>query len=77
MIYVNRMRALCKQRGIPTNKLAEMSDAKQSILDNIVRGLAKNPRVKILHKLVLALNMTLSEFLDFKEPNEYSLEEEG
>ena len=52
-----------------------MSDVKQSTLDNIVRGLTKNPRVKTLHKLAIAFNMTLSEFLDFNELNEYSFED--
>ncbi|MFR1213634.1 MAG: helix-turn-helix domain-containing protein [Acutalibacteraceae bacterium] len=40
-IYVKRIRELCKQRGIAINKLAVMSDVKQSTLDNIVRGLTK------------------------------------
>ena len=53
-----------------------MSDVKQSTLDNIVRGLTKNPRVKTLHKIALAFNMTLAEFLDFEELNEYSFEED-
>ena len=44
-IYVNRIRELCKQRGITINKLA------------------------------IAFNMTLSEFLDFNELNEYSFED--
>ena len=39
-IYVKRIRKLCKERGIAINKLAVMSDVKQSTLDNIVRGLA-------------------------------------
>ena len=65
-IYVKRIRSLCKERGIAINKLATMSDVKQSTLDNIVRGLTKNPRVKTLHKIAIAFNMTLSEFLDFK-----------
>ena len=75
-IYVRRIRALCKKRGIAINKLAMMSDVKQSTLDNIVRGLTKNPRVKTLHKIALAFNMTLSEFLDFDELNDYSFEED-
>ena len=74
-IYVKRIRGLCKQRGIAINKLANMSDVKQSTLDNIVRGLTKNPRVKTLHKLAIAFNMTLAEFLDFDELNDYSFEE--
>ncbi len=75
-IYVKRIRELCKQRGIAINKLATMSDVKQSTLDNIVRGLTKNPRVKTLHKLAIAFNMTLAEFLDFTELNEYAFDED-
>lgn len=75
-IYVTRIRSLCKQRGIAINKLATMSDVKQSTLDNIVRGITKNPRVKTLHKLAIAFNMTLSEFLDFEELNDYSFDED-
>ena len=75
-IYIKRIRYLCKKRGIAINKLATMSDVKQSTLDNIVRGLTKNPRVKTLHKIALAFNMTLSEFLDFDELNSYSFDDE-
>ncbi len=75
-IYVRRIRRLCKERGIAINKLAVMSDVKQSTLDNIVRGITKNPRVKTLHKLAIAFNMTLAEFLDFQELNDYSFEDD-
>ena len=75
-IYVQRIRSLCKERGIAINKLATMSDVKQSTLDNIVRGLTKNPRVKTLHKVAIAFNMTLAEFLDFDELNDYSFEDD-
>ena len=75
-IYVKRIRALCKSRGIAINKLATMSGVKQSTLDNIVRGLTKNPRVKTLHMIALVLNMTLAEFLDFDELNGYSFDDE-
>lgn len=75
-LYIRRIRQLCKERGISINHLASMSDVKQSTLDNIVRGMTKNPRVKTLHKVALALNMTLSEFLDFDELNEFSFEED-
>ena len=76
-IYVQRIRKLCKERGIAINKLATMSDVKQSTLDNIVQGNTKNPRVKTLHKIALAFNMTLSDFLDFNELNEYSFEDDS
>ena len=76
-IYIKRIKSLCKQRGIAINKLATMSDVKQSTLDNIVRGLTKNPRIKTLHKIAIAFNMTLSEFLDFDELNDYSFEDDN
>ncbi len=75
-IYVKRIRQLCQKRGIAINKLASMSNVKQSTLDNIVRGLTKNPRIKTLHKIALAFNMTVAEFLDFKELNDYSFDDD-
>lgn len=74
-IIVRRIRSLCAERGISINKLATMSDVKQSTLDNIVRGLTQNPRVMTLHKIALAFGMTLSEFLDFDELNDYSFDD--
>ena len=74
-IFVKRIRTLCNQRRISINKLATMSGIKQSTLDNIVRGLTKNPKIKTLHKIATAFSMTLSEFLDFEELNSYSFEE--
>jgi len=75
-IYVKRIKSLCKQRGISINKLSTMSDVKQSTLDNIVRGITKNPGAKTLHKLAIAFNMTLAEFLDFNELNTYSFDDD-
>lgn len=76
-IYVKRIKSLCKQRGIAINKLATMSGVNQSTLDNIVRGITKDPRVKTLHKVAIAFNMTLAEFLDFDELNNYSFEDDN
>ena len=59
------------------NKLATMSGINQSTIDNIVRGLTKNPRVMTLHKIAIAFNMTLSEFLDFRELNDYSFDDQS
>ncbi len=76
-IYVQRIRKLCEERGISINKLATMSDARESTLDNIIQGKTKNPGVKTLHKVALAFNMTLAEFLDFDELNEYSFDDDS
>ena len=74
-IYVKRIRQLCKERGFAINKLANRAGINQSTLDNIVRGLTKDPRVSTLHKVALAFNMTLAEFLDFRELNDYAFVE--
>lgn len=71
-IYVKRIRQLSKERGFAINKLAKRAGINQSTVDNIVRGLTKDPRVSTLHKIALAFNMTLAEFLDFSELNDYS-----
>lgn len=54
-LYVERICSLCNTRGISINRLATMGNVKQSTLDNIMRGLTKNPRVKTLHKIALRL----------------------
>jgi len=48
---------------------------KQSTLDNIVRGITQSPGAVTLHKIAIAFNMTLAEFLDFDELNLYSFED--
>ncbi len=75
-IYALRIRNLCKERKITINKLATLAGLKQSTVDNILRGTSKNPKVRTLHKIANVFNMTLSEFLDFPELNNYSIEDE-
>ncbi|MEA5013286.1 MAG: helix-turn-helix transcriptional regulator [Candidatus Limiplasma sp.] len=75
-ILIARVSALCKRRGIAYNKLAAMCGLNQSTIDNIVRGASKDPRIQTLHHIALGLNMTLAEFLDYPELNDYSFEEE-
>lgn len=74
-IYEQRIRTPCKQRGISINKLAEMSNVRQSSIDNIVNGRTQNPGVVNIHKIAIALNMTLAEFLDFDELNNFSFDD--
>lgn len=76
-LYVMRIKALCKQRGISINKLSTMSGINQSTLDNIIRGETRNPKAKTLHKIAIAFNMTLAEFLDYPELNNYSFEDDS
>ena len=75
-IYALRIRPVCKDRKFTINKLATLAGLKQSTIDNIIRGKSKNPKVRTLHRIANVFGMTLSEFLDFPELNDYSIDDE-
>ena len=74
-LFAMRIRQLCTKHGITINNLATLSGLKQSTIDNIIRGTSKNPKVKTLHRIANTFNMTLSEFLDFPELNDFSFDD--
>lgn len=74
-LYAKRIRALCEQRHFSIYQLSQLSGVKQSTLSNILCGHSKNQKVMTLHKIALAFSMTLAEFMDFQELNEYSFDE--
>ena len=73
-LYRDRILTLCKKRTITLNRLSTMSGVSHSTLENIVKGKSANPKVITLHKIAISFNMTLSEFLDFEELNDYSFD---
>lgn len=75
-IYAFRIRQLCQKNNITINKLATLAGLKQSTIDNILRGKSKNPKVRTLHKIANVFGLTLSEFLDIPELNDYSIDDE-
>lgn len=75
-IILKRILFLCEKRGITINKLADMSGVRQSTIHNLVCGASVNPKIRTLHKIAIAFNMTLAEFLDYKELNNYSFDNE-
>ena len=74
-LLVNRIKQLCKRKVCSINKLSTISGVKQSTLDNIMRGITKNPGIISIHKIANAFNMTLAEFLDFDELIDYSFDD--
>lgn len=76
-IIINRIVCLCQKQDLSYNKLAKLCNINQSTIDNIMRGLTKNPRIITLHRIANGLGMTLSEFLDFDELNKYSFEDQN
>jgi len=75
-IIADRIAYLCKKRGYSINKLATMSNVRQSTIDNIMHGASKNPRIQTLHKIALTFNMTISEFLDYPELDSFSFDDD-
>lgn len=73
-VLIKRIHMLCDKRKISINKLAAMCGLNQSTLNNIMRGKTKDPQIRTLHRIALGFCMTLSEFLDFPELNEYSFD---
>lgn len=74
-IISQRIVLLCKKRNITINKLATMSNVRQSTVDGIIRRTTKNPKLKTLHKLAIGLSMTVSELLDFQELNDVTFDD--
>jgi len=74
-IIASRILSLCRKRKITVNKLAGMSGLRQSTVESIVKGISQNPTIKTMHKIATAFNMTLAEFLDFPELNDYSFDD--
>jgi transcriptional regulator with XRE-family HTH domain len=71
-----RIEDLCSERNITINKLATLAGFHRSTLEHIIKDSVKDPRVKTLYKIATALNMTISELLDFPEMNEIVFDEE-
>ena len=69
-IIGKRICTLCKEKDISINRLASVSNIRQSTLQNIVAGNTKNPTLKTLNKIAKGLDMTIAEFLDFTELNQ-------
>lgn len=75
-LIITRILSLCEKRGITIYQLSKMSGVSHSTLDNIVNRNTFNPRIKTLHKIATAFSFTVAEFLDFKELNDFSFDDD-
>lgn len=76
-LLINRILSLCERRGITIYQLSQMSGVSHSTIDNLINRNTFNPRIKTLHKIATAFSLTVAEFLDFSELNNYSFDDEG
>jgi len=75
-LLIDRILSLCKKRGLTIYQLSQMSGVSHSTLDNIVNRKIFNPRIKTLHKIATGFSLTVAEFLDFDELNDFSFDDE-
>ena len=59
-----RIEQLCDENDITINRLGTLSGVTQSTIFSIIQGSSKNPGIKTIHKLCVALDVTLYEFFD-------------
>ena len=71
---VARIRALCRERGITPNGLANLSAVPQATIKSILNGESQNPGVITINKLCDAFEITFGEF--FSTADFDSLEQE-
>lgn len=70
----NRIRQLCKERGITPNRLSNISAVSQSTVKSILGNESFNPGIVTIKKLCDGLEITLGEF--FSTPEFDALEQE-
>lgn len=63
----NRIRQLCRARGITPNGLANISGVPQSTIKSILNGESRNPGTATVKKLCDALEITLGQFFSTPE----------
>lgn len=61
---VLRLNQLCRERGITTNKISNISGITQSTVSDIMSGKTVNPGVATIKKLCDGLEISIREFFD-------------
>lgn len=68
-VTAQRIRELCKERGITPNGLSYISGVSQSTIKSILNGESQNPGIATIKKLCDGLNITVGEFFNTDEFN--------
>lgn len=66
-VTAQRIRDLCKERGITPNGLSYISGVSQSTIKSILNGESLNPGIATIKKLCDGLNITIGEFFSTED----------
>ena len=70
----NRIRALCRERGLTPNGISNLAAVPQATVKSILNGESRNPGTVTIKKLCDGFEITLGEF--FSTPEFDALEQE-
>lgn len=73
-VVVERILALCKEKGITPNGLGYISGVSQSTIKSILNGESKNPGIVTIKKLCDGFNISIIDFFDTDEFRELEQE---
>ena len=76
-ILAKRTQELCELKQISIEILGQKARISERTMARIVGGLYKNPGMATIFRIAYALDMTMAEFLDFPEINDYEFSESG
>ena len=76
-ILAKRIQELCELKQISIEILGQKARISERTMARIVGGLYKNPGLATIFRIAYALDMTMAEFLDFPEINDYEFSESG
>ena len=76
-ILAKRIQELCELKQISIEILGQKARISERTMARIVGGLYKNPGMATIFRIAYALGMTMAEFLDFPEINDYEFSESG
>ena len=76
-ILAKRIQELCELKQISIEILGQKARISERTMARIVGGLYKNPAMATIFRIAYALDMTMAEFLDFPEINDYEFSESG
>ena len=63
-ILVKRIKQLCEERGISYYVLSYRSSVPMSTLENIIKGISKNPGIFTIMKICEGLEISAKDFFD-------------
>ena len=63
----NRIRQLCKERGITPNAISNISAVPQATVKSILNGESKNPGIVTIKKLCDGLDISIVDFFDTED----------